>query len=232
LSFCAAAAAQKDKKDASAARLARLRAEGEIQAKVAAANRPIRIGGAGGSNPKINEDIWALEQKFARMKPGDAGFDETKKLVEAGRAHLARVHTSEAGPGKLGAEDKKILSNLSLKATEEARKATNAEAASKNLFGKPGGQAEIDALFDKNYRTAMGRHAETTGMGVDDMVREVGGVPSHGIKGPSGGAGAGAAKAVPLPKNPKPADLKDGTLYNTAKGPATWNSKTQTFIPQ
>ena len=123
----------------------------------------------------------------SRMKPGDAGFDETKKLVEAGRAHLSRVHTSEAGPGKLGAEDKKILSNLSLKATEEARKATNAEAASKNLFGKPGGQAEIDALFDKNYRAAMGRHTDTVGMGVDDMISGSGGVPSHGIKGPSGG---------------------------------------------
>jgi hypothetical protein len=227
--LASAAAAQKNKKEAFVAEVNKEKAIGDIQAKVAQANRPIRVGGAGSGGPKINEDIWALEQKFARMKPGDSGYDETKKLVEAGRAHLGRVHTSESGPGRLDIESKKILSRISDKATEEARKGANAEAQAKNLFGKPGGQAEVDAIFERRYRDLMGLQTDTVGMGVDDMIRETGGVPKHGITGPNGGAGAGAAKAVPLPKNPKPADLKNGTVYMTKQGPATWNSTTQTF---
>ena len=37
--------------------------------------------------------------------------------------------------------------------------------------------------------------------------------------------------AQPLPANATAADLKDGVVYSTSKGPGKWNAKTQKFTP-
>lgn len=54
------------------------------------------------------------------------------------------------------------------------------------------------------------------------------GAPGAGAK-PAPAAPAASANAVPLPA--KQSDLKDGTVYQTARGPAKWSAKDQKFYP-
>jgi hypothetical protein len=78
--IAAANAAQKDKKDAGVARLNKLKAMGDIQAKVATANRPIRIGGAGNKPTTQAEGVNEYYDYFKETYPENT-VAQNKKLA-------------------------------------------------------------------------------------------------------------------------------------------------------
>lgn len=67
--MASAAAAQKDKRDAFTAEVNKEAAVGRIQAQVATANRPIRIGGAGGKPSTQTEGTAEYYNYFKEMYP-------------------------------------------------------------------------------------------------------------------------------------------------------------------
>ena len=94
------------------------------------------------------------------------------------------------------------------KARERATKLATQEIAGKNLFGKPGAEADIAAIRQRHLK---------------EQLKKV----DTGDDNPSGGT---AAKVLPLPANATAASLTDGAVYQTRQGPATWNAKKQKFI--
>jgi hypothetical protein len=83
--IAAATAAQRDKKDAGTAQLNKLKAIGDIQSKVATANRPIRIGGSGAPKLKLPEDTATMIDELETIKSSNPNWaeDPKAKLLES-----------------------------------------------------------------------------------------------------------------------------------------------------
>jgi hypothetical protein len=78
--IAAATAAQRDEKDAGTAQLNKLKAIGDIQSKVATANRPIRIGGAGNKPTTQAEGVNQYFDYFKEIYPENT-VAQNKKLA-------------------------------------------------------------------------------------------------------------------------------------------------------
>lgn len=79
--IAAATAAQRDEKDAGTAQLNKLKAIGDIQSKVATANRPIRIGGGAGNKPTTQaEGVNQYFDYFKEIYPENT-VAQNKKLA-------------------------------------------------------------------------------------------------------------------------------------------------------
>lgn len=111
--MAATAAAVKAKKDVYTSNINKLKAQGDLEAKIATANRPIRIGGAGaGEKPlKINEQLAAAETAYEN-DPSEKNL----KNVTALRRAVAQTKTTDVGTtkadltreGRISSEDKSV----------------------------------------------------------------------------------------------------------------------------
>jgi len=145
--IAAATAAQRDKKDAGVAQVNKLKAVGDIQAKVATANRPIRIGGAGNKPTTQAEGVNEYYEYFKEAYPENTVAQNKKKALdtylEKKSAGLPGVQAKIEATGEEKARDRVVKGkfadveyNTALRkkdpvAAEARRKAMLAEELSK-----------------------------------------------------------------------------------------------------
>jgi hypothetical protein len=117
--IAAANAAQKDKKDAGVAQLNKLKAIGDIQSKVATANRPIRIGSAGGPKPKLAEDTAAMVDALENIKSSNPNWAEDPKAKLLENKIKARIGLIGVGKEPLN-KPNELADTLAAKVTKDA----------------------------------------------------------------------------------------------------------------
>jgi hypothetical protein len=221
--------ARKDVQDAENARLnavkeARVRtsAEGANYAKMTTALRQPR--GAAGSAPKppkLPERLYDdnLANLLATEKPKEnespAQFNARIKAT-AGDMTAKQVRTSDIGANKIDVEGKKLLNVAADKAAESARRATNMEASSKNIWGSKNADAQIAEIYKRNYDADIGRRAEAMGAS-KDLFNQHTTMPAHGLKNPSQANPNAAPAAAPAATG--------------AMTPAAWSEKWATLSP-
>jgi hypothetical protein len=140
--IAAANAAQKDKKDAGTARLNKLKAMGEIQAKVATANRPIRIGGGAGGGEK--EWAYATKTYLPKIKKQypDMPADEQNALAY-------QMYQNNKSPGLPGATLKGDITTGSQSRTmfnDRVQYGSDAKAMAYRKADRAGDAAEANRL--------------------------------------------------------------------------------------
>jgi len=202
------AEARRDKQAADAAGIAKQRALGSLAAQGATLNkpqRPLATKGTTPKPPKVNEMLAEAEINYAN-NPNEAN----RKRVEALRSTVAQIKTSDTGPVKTSVATSEISSKEALTAAGNARKNVLRNEDWQNATT----QAERDEIEQRLYEEEL----EKIKSGKQKL---------------SGDKPTSAAKpsAVPLPANATAADLKDGVVYSTSKGPGKWNAKTQKFTP-
>jgi hypothetical protein len=175
--------ARKDVQDAETARLgavkearARETAVGGNYAKMTTALRqPRGAAGSGPKEPKLNERLYNanLANLRATQKPKENETPEqfnARLDAEAGALTATQVHTSDKGPNAVDLGTKQILSSLSVKSSETARKLALQEMSAKNLIGSKDQDKQYKEMYKKHYEDAMGGHAKTIGMSKDFVL--------------------------------------------------------------
>jgi hypothetical protein len=117
--IAAATAAQRDKKDAGTAQLNKLKAIGDIQSKVATANRPIRVGGSGGPKPKLGEDTAAMIDQLETIKSNNPNWAEDPKAKLLESKIKARIGLIGVGKEPLN-KPSELADTLAAKVTKDA----------------------------------------------------------------------------------------------------------------
>ena len=187
-------ARRKNLQDADKLRLDKLRYQQQGMADIAKATRPIaQRQPPVAREPKFTEDLWAKEQQLATMDPSNPKYESLKKVVEAGRQQQARMRTTDAGPGRLALDQKKLLAATSKTATPIANSRANQEIVSKGLAGKkdPKSEAAIKEIRNRHYRDVMAEQTGALGTDLDDIIREN---PFALPGAPTGGTGGGGGK--------------------------------------
>jgi hypothetical protein len=202
------AEARRDKQAADAAGIAKQRALGSLAAQGATLNkpqRPLATKGTTPKPPKVNEMLAEAEINYAN-NPNEAN----RKRVEALRSTVAQIKTSDTGPVKTSVATSEISSKEALTAAGNARKNVLRNEDWQNATT----QAERDEIEQRLYEEELEK--------IKSGKQKLSGDKSTSAAKPS---------AVPLPANATAADLKDGVVYSTSKGPGKWNAKTQKFTP-
>ena len=117
----AAAEAQKNQKDANAAHINKLKAQGELAGKAASAAKPYKAAGAGAKPLKVPEQLSAAEIAFAR-DPSEANL----RTVTALRSTAAQLKTSDIGANKSALEDARLMNAQDTEVVKAATKAAEA----------------------------------------------------------------------------------------------------------
>ena len=144
------------------ARLDKTKAVADALAKGMNATKPLRgAAGAGGEKPlKVNEQLAAAELAFEN-DPSDAN----KNRVVALRRTVDRIRTSEAGPGKIGAQTAAITSKENI-AAEQAltkHKLINKRDWKKSVEAAGGDEAAAEEQFKKKWITTNPQTADEDG---------------------------------------------------------------------
>jgi hypothetical protein len=167
--------------------------------------RPLATKGTTPKPPKVNEMLAEAEINYAN-NPNEAN----RKRVEALRSTVAQIKTSDTGPVKTSVATSEISSKEALTAAGNARKNVLRNEDWQNATT----QAERDEIEQRLYEEELEK--------IKSGKQKLSGDKSTSAAKPS---------AVPLPANATAADLKDGVVYSTSKGPGKWNAKTQKFTP-
>jgi hypothetical protein len=126
--IAAATAAQRDKKDAGTAQLNKLKAIGDIQSKVATANRPIRIGGGAGNKPTTQaEGVNQYFDYYKEMYPENTVAQNKKLALD--------TYLEKKGAGLPGVQAK-IEATAEEKARERAAKAKSSDVKYQEFLRK------------------------------------------------------------------------------------------------
>jgi len=206
----------KDRKDMNKAELDRDIALGRLATEMGKVNKPPRAAGAGGEKAlKLNEDLGAAEVAFEK----DPSEGNRQRVVALRRA-VDRVKTTEAGPGKLGAQNTQIFVGAAKDASAEARK---------RLYTDPVMRSNDTAAINKRYRElyAESIQGKFPSAPLSDLLVNMPAEDLGSIAPPAAGKPA-AQKALPMPASKD--DLKTNQLYNTSQGLAIWNGKS--FVAQ
>jgi len=197
------------------------------------ANRPLRAAGTGGEGklPQVDRDAANIAKQIVdlqNLNPDDPKLPALKQKLVALEKIIAATKTSEAGPGKLGAQETQIFVGAAKEATGSARKRGNQDAA------------YLAALRNRDTVAANNRMKEIYAEEIQKFFPStplselLSAAPPGDLTPASGGGGAPAAskpaaqKALPMPASKD--DLKTNQLYNTNQGLAIWNGKS--FVAQ
>jgi len=223
----ALAEARKFQQDANRAEGDKLRFSADIAARTVQYSRPAKAAGSGDAStklPQVDRDAAAMAKQIIDLEstnPDDPKLPALKQKLVALEKIIAATKTSEAGPGKLGAQGTQIFVGAADKATTSARKRGNQDAA------------YLAALRNRDTVAANNRMKEIYAEEIQKFFPStplselLSAAPPGDLTPASGGASTPAAskpaaqKALPMPA--AKADLKTNQLYNTNQGPAIWN---------
>jgi len=228
----ALAEARKFQQDANRAEGDKLRFSADIAARTVQYSRPAKAAGSGDAStklPQVDRDAAAIAKQIIDLEssnPEDPKLPALKKKLEALEKIIATTKTTEAGPGKLGAQESQIFVGAAKEATSSARKRGNQDAA------------YLAALRNRDAAAANNRMKEIYAEEIQKFFPStplselLSAAPPGDLTPTSGGAPAAAKpaaqKALPMPASKD--DLKVNQLYNTSQGLAIWNGKS--FVAQ
>jgi len=197
------------------------------------ANRPLRsASGSGDAStklPQVDRDAANIAKQIVDLQnsnPDDPKLPALKQKLVALEKIIAATKTSEAGPGKLGAQTSQIFVGAADKATNSARKRGNQDAAYIAALRTKDTAAQSNRMKEI-YAEEIQKFFPNTPL--SDLLAVA---PPGDLTPTSGGAPAAAKpaaqKALPMPASKD--DLKTNQLYNTNRGLAIWNGKS--FVAQ
>jgi hypothetical protein len=225
-------AGRRDQQAANAAHIAKNKALGEVAAKAVKLNAPAKAATRNfdiesvatitkdlrntekplkGETPEQYEDRIAAMATFKYVKAKNA-----KEIDSTSNVTSNVSSTSDVTGLKGDLESKKVEVSKEELSSKEAEDAVNKgkKAALRNeewQYADDAGKAAIEKrLIDREIQIKL------------ESKQKLSGDKSTSAAKPS---------AVPLPANATAADLKDGVVYSTSKGPGKWNAKTQKFTP-
>jgi hypothetical protein len=124
------------------------KAIGDLAASGVRLNTPRKgAGGAGGAGKKdkYQEIYYAQEQAFAKMKPTDAGYEQAKIELDAAKATVDRLKTSDMGSNRAAAAAATLTGSQNRKLADHMSNFTNSTAYKK---ARRVSEADADALYD------------------------------------------------------------------------------------
>ena len=228
----ALAEARKFQQDANKAEGDKLRFSADIAARTVQYSRPAKAAGSGDAStklPQVDRDAAAIAKQIIDLEsanPDDPKLPALKQKLVALEKIIAATKTSEAGPGKLGAQESQIFVGAARDATNSARKRGNQDAA------------YLTALRNRDTAAANNRMKEIYAEEIQKFFPNtplsdlLAAAPPGDLMPASAGAPAPAAskpaaqKALPVPASKD--DLKINQLYNTNQGLGIWNGKSFT----
>ncbi len=223
-------AGRRDQQAADAAHIAKNKALGEVAAKAVKLNAPAK---AATRNFDIEnkEDIAEDLKSTNPMKEGETPAQYKTRLNAMAARIILELKgtkdikststvssnvTSDIGDTKKDVEESKVdvsKEELSSKEAEDA----NTKGKKAALRNEDWQNATSQDEKDKIEKRLIDREIEIK---LENKRKLSGDKPTS--KPPA---------AQPLPANATAADLKDGVVYSTSKGPGKWNAKTQKFTP-
>jgi len=225
-------AGRRDQQAADAAHIAKNKALGEVAAKAVKLNAPAK---AATRNFDIEnkEDIAEDLKSTNPMKEGETPAQYKTRL----NAMAARIILELKGTKDITSRSN-VTSNVSStsdiagskKDVEESKVDVSKEELSSKEVLAAATAAKKAALRNEDWQNA------TTQDEKDKVEKrlyedELEKIQSGKRKLSSDKPTSAAPAAQPLPANATAADLKDGVVYSTSKGPGKWNAKTQKFTP-
>jgi hypothetical protein len=222
----AAELARKYEQDENKIEFDRLRYGADASVRLVQATRPLRGAGAGDAStklPQVDRDAAAIAKQIIDLEsanPDDPKLPAMKQKLKALEKIIAATKTSEAGPGKLGAQESQIFVGAADKATNTARKRGNQDAAYITALRNRDTVAQKNRM-NEIYAEEIQRLFPNTPL--SDLLAAA---PPGNLTPTSAGASAPAAgkpaqRALPMPASKD--ELKTNQLYNTNQGPAIWN---------
>jgi len=198
------------------------------------ANRPLRAAGTGDAStklPQVDRDAANIAKQIVDLQnsnPEDPKLPALKQKLAALEKIIAATKTSEAGPGKLGAQESQIFVSAADKATNTARKRGNQDAAYITALRNRDTVAQKNRM-NEIYAEEIQRLFPNTPLSDLLAAAPPGNLTptSTGTSAPAAGKPA-AQNALPMPASKD--DLKTNQLYNTNQGLAIWNGKS--FVAQ
>ena len=208
----------KDRRDMNKAELDRDIALGKLATEMGKVNKPPRAAGSGDAStklPQVDRDAANIAKQIVDLQnsnPDDPKLPALKQKLVALEKIIAATKTSDAGPGKLGAQNTQIFVGAAKDSSAEARKM---------LYTDPVMRSNDRAAISNRYRELYAESIQRRfpGTPLSDLLANM---PAEEL--PAGGkapAPAASAKALPMPATQ--AELKTNQLYNTNQGPAVWN---------
>ena len=217
--------ARKDRKDMNKAELDRDIALGRLASEMGKINKPPRAAGAGGEGklPQVDRDAAAIAKQIIDLEsanPDDPKLPALKQKLVALEKIITATKTSEAGPGKLGAQNTQIFVGAAKDSSAEARKMLYTDPVMRS-----NDRAAINNRYRELYAESIQRRFPNTPL--SELLSVAPAEELGSIAPPAAGKPA-AQKALPMPASKD--DLKTNQLYNTSQGLAIWNGKS--FVAQ
>ena len=231
----AAELARKYEQDENKIEFDRLRYGADASVRLVQATRPLRGAGAGaggeGKLPQVDRDAAAIAKQIIDLEsanPDDPKLPALKQKLVALEKIIATTKTTEAGPGKLSAQESQIFVGAADKATNTARKRGNQDAAYITALRNRDTVAQKNRM-NEIYAEEIQRLFPNTPLSDLLAAAPPGNLTptSTGTSAPAAGKPA-AQNALPVPATKE--DLKVNQLYNTNRGLAIWNGSS--FTPQ
>ena len=225
----AAELARKYEQDENKFEFDRARYGAEVAVRNVQANRPLRGAGGDGAGgegklPQVDRDAANIAKQIVDLQnsnPDDPKLPALKQKLVALEKIIAATKTSEAGPGKLGAQESQIFVGAADKATNTARKRGNQDAAYITALRNRDTVAQKNRM-NEIYAEEIQRLFPNTPLSDLLAAAPPGNLTptSTGTSAPAAGKPA-AQNALPVPATK--AELKTNQLYNTNQGLAVWN---------
>lgn len=217
--------ARKDRKDMNKAELDRDIALGRLSTEMGKINKPPRAAGAGGEGklPQVDRDAAAIAKQIIDLEsanPDDPKLPALKQKLVALEKIITATKTSEAGPGKLGAQNTQIFVGAAKDSSAEARKMLYTDPVMRS-----NDRAAINNRYRELYAESIQRRFPNTPL--SELLANMPAEELGSVTAPAAGKPA-AQKALPMPASKD--DLKTNQLYNTNQGLAIWNGKS--FVAQ
>ena len=222
------AEARRDAQAADAAHIAKQKAQGMLAAQGVRLNAPPKPV-AQKATPADTQSLQNLENLYIQDTPPKKGETEAQRVIRA-KGLATKDYLYQKGQRDIRSNVSSIQDFGGVRGNLEESKIdvskeelTSKEAEDANTKGKKA------ALRNEDWQNATSQD-EKDKIEKRLIDREIE-IKLENKRKLSNDKPAKPSAAQPLPANATAADLKDGVVYSTSKGPGKWNAKTQKFTP-